>query len=104
MDQNLTIFLAPFLIIVGGGLVAFGGLTLFGLDLLFKTRKPSYSRNLCWSGAPWRAGNQIFCVGRIIFRKPESRGFATVTLSRKLRIPASEAPKAMLSTGRLPRV
>jgi hypothetical protein len=32
MDQNLTIFLAPILIIVGGGLVAFGGLTLFGLD------------------------------------------------------------------------
>ena len=27
MDQNLTIFLAPILIIVGGGLVAFGGLT-----------------------------------------------------------------------------
>jgi hypothetical protein len=38
MDQNLTIFLAPFLIIVGGGLIAFGGLTLFGLDLLFKTK------------------------------------------------------------------
>jgi hypothetical protein len=38
MDQNLTIFLAPILIIVGGGLVAFGGLTLFGLDLVFKTR------------------------------------------------------------------
>ncbi|MGH6936432.1 MAG: hypothetical protein ACRED2_09675, partial [Methylocella sp.] len=38
MDQNLTIFLAPFLIIVGGGLIAFGGLTLFGLDLFFKTR------------------------------------------------------------------
>ena len=38
MDQNLTIFLAPFLIIVGGGLVAFGGLTLFGLDLVFKTK------------------------------------------------------------------
>ena len=38
MDQNLTIFLAPILIIVGGGLIAFGGLTLFGLDLLYKTR------------------------------------------------------------------
>src|ERR1700738_4336432 len=38
MDQNLTIFLAPILIIGGGGLVAFGGLTLFGLDLVFKTR------------------------------------------------------------------
>jgi len=38
MDQNLTIFLAPILIIGGGGLVAFGGLTLFGLDLLFKTK------------------------------------------------------------------
>ena len=38
MDQNLTIFLAPFLIIVGGGLIAFGGLTLFGLYLLFKTK------------------------------------------------------------------
>jgi hypothetical protein len=32
MDQNLTIFLAPFCIIVGGGLIAFGRLTLFGLD------------------------------------------------------------------------
>jgi len=38
MDQNLTIFLAPFLIIVGGGLIAFGGLTLSGLDLLFKSK------------------------------------------------------------------
>jgi len=38
MDQDLTIFLAPICIIVGGGLVAFGGLTLFGLDLVFKTR------------------------------------------------------------------
>jgi hypothetical protein len=38
MDQNLTIFLAPFCIIVGGGLIAFGGLTLFGFDLFFKTR------------------------------------------------------------------
>src|ERR1700730_17673355 len=38
MDQNLTIFLATILIIGGGGLVAFGGLTLFGLDLVFKTR------------------------------------------------------------------
>ena len=38
MDQNLTIFLAPILIIGGGGLVAFGGLTLFGLDLVFKTK------------------------------------------------------------------
>jgi hypothetical protein len=38
MDQDLTIFLAPICIIVGGGLIAFGGLTLFGLDLLFKTR------------------------------------------------------------------
>src|ERR1700736_6030089 len=37
MDQDLTIFLAPVFIIVGGGLVAFGGLTLFGLDLVFKT-------------------------------------------------------------------
>src|ERR1700737_448370 len=31
-------FPAPILIIGGGGLVAFGGLTLFGLDLVFKTR------------------------------------------------------------------
>jgi hypothetical protein len=38
MDQNLTIFLAPLLIIFGGGLIAFGGLTLFGHDLLFKTK------------------------------------------------------------------
>jgi hypothetical protein len=38
MDQNLTIFLAPLLIIVGGGLIAFGGLTLFGLDFFFKTK------------------------------------------------------------------
>ena len=38
MDPNLTIFLAPLCIIVGGGLIAFGGLTLCGLDLLFKTR------------------------------------------------------------------
>jgi hypothetical protein len=38
MDQDLTIFLAPMFIGVGGGLIAFGGLTLFGLDLLFKTR------------------------------------------------------------------
>jgi hypothetical protein len=38
MDQNLTIFLAPICIIVGGGLIAFGGLTLFGLDLFYKTK------------------------------------------------------------------
>ena len=38
MDQDLTIFLAPIGIIVGGGLIAFGGLTLFGLDLVFKTK------------------------------------------------------------------
>jgi hypothetical protein len=38
MDQNLTIFLAPICIIGGGGLIAFGALTLFGLDLLFKTK------------------------------------------------------------------
>ena len=38
MDQDLTIFLAPMFIIVGGGLVAFGGLTLFSQDLVFKTR------------------------------------------------------------------
>jgi len=38
MDQDLTIFLAPISIIVGGGLIAFGGLTLFGLDLVFKTK------------------------------------------------------------------
>jgi hypothetical protein len=31
MDQNLTIFLAPFLIIVGGGLIAFGGLSICSL-------------------------------------------------------------------------
>jgi hypothetical protein len=38
MDQDLTIFLAPVCIFIGGGLIAFGGLTLFGLDLLFKTK------------------------------------------------------------------
>jgi hypothetical protein len=38
MDQDLTIFLAPIILIVGGGLIAFGGLTLFGHDLVFKTR------------------------------------------------------------------
>ena len=38
MDQNLTIFLAPICIIGGGGLIAFGALTLFGLDILFKTK------------------------------------------------------------------
>src|SRR6202047_5506011 len=37
MDQKLTIFLAPFLSIVGGGLIAFAP-TLFGLALVFKTK------------------------------------------------------------------
>ena len=38
MDQDLTIFLAPICIIVGGGLVALGGLFLFGHDFVLKTK------------------------------------------------------------------
>ena len=38
MDQDTTVSLVLLLIIVGGGLVAFGGLTLFGHHLFFKTK------------------------------------------------------------------
>src|SRR3984893_8169904 len=74
MDQNLTIFLAPILIIVGGGLVAFGGLTLFGLDLLFKTKSQAIL-GICVGFVLLGALEIRFWVGRIFFRKPESRGF-----------------------------
>ena len=103
MDQNLTIFLAPILIIGGGGLVAFGGLTLFGLDLVFKTRTQAILG---------------ICVGLVLLGVLEIRFYASGAsffenqkvvvsychIARKLRIPASAAPKALPSTGRLPRV
>ena len=38
MDQDLTIFVAPYAIIIGGGLIAIGGLTLFGYPWIVKTR------------------------------------------------------------------
>jgi hypothetical protein len=38
VDQDLTIFLAPIGIIVGGGLIALGGLFLFGYDFVLKTK------------------------------------------------------------------
>ena len=38
MDQDTTVSLVLLLIIVGGALVAFGGLTLFGHQLFFKTK------------------------------------------------------------------
>jgi hypothetical protein len=38
MDQDTTVSLVLLFIITGGALVAFGGLTLFGHDLVFKTR------------------------------------------------------------------
>jgi hypothetical protein len=62
MDQNLTIFLAPFLIIVGGGLIAFGGLTLFGLDLGFKTKSQAILG---------------ICTGLVLLGVPEIRFFGS---------------------------
>ena len=38
MEQDLTVFLAPFAIIIGGGLFAVGGLTLFGYPYIFQTK------------------------------------------------------------------
>ena len=38
MDQDTTVSLVLLFIIAGGGLVAFGGLTLFGHHLFFKTK------------------------------------------------------------------
>jgi hypothetical protein len=38
MDQDTTVSLVLLFIVTGGGLVAFGGLSLFGHHLVFKTR------------------------------------------------------------------
>jgi hypothetical protein len=38
MDQDLTIFVAPYAIVIGGGLIAVGGLTLFGYPWIVKTK------------------------------------------------------------------
>jgi hypothetical protein len=38
MEQDLTVFAAPFAIGVGGGLLALGGLSLFGYQYLFQTK------------------------------------------------------------------
>jgi hypothetical protein len=38
MDQDLTIFIAPWGIIIGGGLIAISGLTLFGHPLILQTK------------------------------------------------------------------
>ena len=38
MDQDLTIFVAPYAIIIGRELIAIGSLTLFGYPWIVKTR------------------------------------------------------------------
>jgi hypothetical protein len=38
MEQDLTIMVAPYGIVIGGGLVAIGGLTLFGYPWVVKTK------------------------------------------------------------------
>ena len=38
MDQDLTIFLAPFAIVVGGALIATSGLTLFGYHYIYQNK------------------------------------------------------------------
>jgi hypothetical protein len=85
------------LIIAGGGLVACGGLTLFGHQLVFKTRSQAILG---------------ICAGLVILGALEIRFYASsasflenqkivVSYCKK---PTSGAPKAMPSTSRLPRV
>ena len=92
MDQNLTIFLAPILIIVGGGLVAFGGLTLFGLDLVFKTRTQAIL-GICVGLVLLGVLEIRFYASGASFSKTRKSWLATVTLRRKKRIEPARRPK-----------
>lgn len=82
MDQDLTIFLAPFAIVVGGALIAASGLTLFGYHYIYQNIAQAILGVSCQSCTPWRAGALLLCIERIFFRSSRSIGVARM---RRLR-------------------
>jgi hypothetical protein len=92
MEQDLTIMVAPYGIVIGGGLVAIGGLTLFGYPWVVKTKTQGIWALLA-GFVILGIGDPILHIERRLFRSPKSCGFRLSPSGRVSKSQQARRPK-----------